>query len=123
MKKIKDGELRQYITRADFNEDLNNLDVSEMTDMNYAFYGTQYNGDISKWDVSNVRTMEYMFGDSDFDGDIYDWEIHPDTLMTGFNKKINSYKDWLKYKNKSAKIAHKKRAYKKVGSFADWLDI
>ena len=32
--------------------DLNDVDVSRITNMSYMFQGSQFNGDISKWNVS-----------------------------------------------------------------------
>ena len=121
--KVKDGkELRKIVKKADVNADLNYLDVSKVTNMSNIFWDTDFNGDISKWDVSNVDNMYFMFYGSKFNGDIWQWQVDPECEMENFGiYDIESYEDFLKYaeplRNK------RKRAYKKVGSFADWLDI
>ena len=47
---------------ADFNESLNNWDVSKVTDMNAMFYGAvAYNQPMNDWDVSKVTNMYSMF--------------------------------------------------------------
>ena len=73
-------ELRDIIEKRikqEGNEvDLNDIDVSKITNMSYLFEDTNFNGDISDWDVSNVKDMCSMFwGCESFNQDISNWDV------------------------------------------------
>ena len=67
-------ELRTVIKKQEI--PLQELDISEITDISYVFYGVEkINGSISNWDVSNVMDMSYMFEHSKFNQPIGDWDV------------------------------------------------
>ena len=80
-------ELRQLIkdllSERGKNADLNDIDVSEITNMSNLFTGIDIdNIDISEWDVSNVTSMYDMFyGCKKFNSDLSKWDVSKVTDM------------------------------------------
>ena len=66
---------------SQFNGDISGWDVGNVTDMSCMFTDSKFNKDISKWDVSNVTDMSDMFSHSQFNGDIKDWDVSKVTNM------------------------------------------
>jgi len=55
--------------------DITKWDVSNVTTMYQMFRGTTFNQDISKWNVSKVENMDYLFYSTKFNYDIGDWDV------------------------------------------------
>ncbi len=67
-----------------FDQDITDWDVSSVTDMNSMFDGAgSFDQDIGDWDVSSVMDMRRMFYDAEsFDQDIGDWDVSSVTDMS-----------------------------------------
>ena len=59
-----------------FNQPIDNWDVSKVQNMEGMFEGSDFNQPIGKWDVSNVLDMSYIFSDSKFKQSIENWKIN-----------------------------------------------
>jgi surface protein len=90
--------MKKEIELRGFDCDLNHLDVRNVADMSYLFYGASFKGDISNWDVSRVENMEGMFLISTFNGDVSKWDVSNVKNMkkmfhfSQFNKNLSNWK-------------------------------
>jgi surface protein len=68
---------------ASFNQNINEWDVSKVTNMSYMFSNTSFNSDISNWIVSSVTDMRYMFyKNKPFNQPIGNWNVGNVTNMS-----------------------------------------
>ncbi|MFT4250359.1 MAG: BspA family leucine-rich repeat surface protein, partial [Candidatus Woesearchaeota archaeon] len=76
---------------------INNWDVSGITDMRNLFRFSSFNSNISSWDVSNVNLMGSLFQETPFDQNIGSWNTSSVTNMgtlfrdTPFDQDISSW--------------------------------
>ena len=83
----------------DYYGEINNWDVSSITDMSRLFAEKSFNEDISNWDVSSVTNMNGMFSlASSFNQSLDSWNVSSVTDMSAmfynasaFNQPLNSW--------------------------------
>ncbi len=70
--------------RDDFNQDISNWDVSNVSDISWMFLElSSFNQDISQWNTSNVIDMSYMFAEAEsFNHDLSSWDVSNVTDMS-----------------------------------------
>ena len=89
--------IKDRISKEGTNCDLNDIDVSQINDMSFLFYGSNFNGNISNWNTSNVKDMFMMFSKSKFTSDISGWDVSKVEDMRGmfafttFNSDISKW--------------------------------
>ena len=80
-------DMSDLFNRSEFDGDISEWDVSNVTNMNGMFLYSQFNGNIGKWNVSNVTYMCAMFARSQFNGDISEWDV---------TEKISNQDSWVR---------------------------
>ena len=97
-KELKDI-IKQRIKQEGNKVDLNDIDVSKITDMSNLLEGiSSFNGNISNWDVSNVTNMNNMFSWCvAFNQDISNWDV---SNVTDMNSMFTNCSIKEKYKPK-----------------------
>ena len=93
-------DMSELLLSEEFNQDISDWDVSNVTDMSYMFaHAVAFNQDISDWDVSNVTDMHSMFcGATEFNQDISNWDVSSVTNMTSmFNQDVAFNQDISKW--------------------------
>ena len=100
--KVTDDNIHELIrgwVELDPFVNLNNVDVSGVTDMSFLFDHCDFRGDISEWDVSHVIDMQNLFNKCFFDGDISCWDTHmvrDMRFMFHYNRRFNHpIKRWV----------------------------
>ncbi len=96
-----------FYQATSFNADLNNWDVSNITNMAFMFSAaSNFNGDISNWDVVSVKDMSSMFSRAEvFNSDISDWDVNEVTNMRAmFNSAQKFNQDLSKWSEKVIKV-------------------
>ena len=87
----------QLIAMISNEEDVSDVDTSEITDMSELFKNNAtFNQDISAWDVGNVTDMGGMFfGATSFNGDISGWDVRNVTDMSSMFTNASAFNQSL----------------------------
>lgn len=86
-----------FVGCTNFDGDLSNWDVSNVTDVSFMFRESGFNGDVSTWNTSNITRMDVMFWGSQFDQDISNWDVSNVTNLNGmfalcpFNQPLSNW--------------------------------
>lgn len=132
IEELQDLIQKRYET-CNLNEcvDFNDIDVSNVNNFRYAFYGTDFKQiDVSSWDVSQGKDMTYMFERSQnlvSIGDISQWDVSQVETFEGMFdncKKLESLGDLSNWDVSNVKIFHRMfnqcENLKNIGDLSNW---
>ncbi len=84
--------MEDMFRESNFDQRIGEWDVSSVIRMNYMFGMSPFNQDISGWDVSNVEDMTFLFRlCSSFNQDISGWDVSSATNMYGMFYSATSF--------------------------------
>ncbi len=78
-------------------KNINNWDVTNVTDMSGTFLKSSFNQVINNWNVRNVTNMESMFMDSSFNKGLFDWSLNSLKNMSNLFKNTNFNRNITKW--------------------------
>ena len=67
--------VKQQVNELGRKANLNHIDVSSVTNIDYLFFNLGFEGNISQWNVERVESMNYTFYGSPFKGDLTKWNL------------------------------------------------
>ena len=81
-----------FQNKTTFNDDISNWNTSNVTNMGWMFKSASaFNQPIGSWDVSKVTTMDYMLYASAFNKPLDNWNVSSVNNMKGMFGSINSF--------------------------------
>ncbi len=112
--------LTKYLDGDPSIPNINEWDVTRVTDMQHLFAQTLFNEDISNWDVSNVINMSYMFsGCVEFDQSL-DWDVENVTNMSNMFSGCVNFNRSLYWD--TGKVTDMSEMFKDCTLFNGWLE-
>lgn len=75
--------MRGMFRYSEFNGDISDWDVSNVSDFSFMFEGSGFNGEVSKWNMSKAVDLREMFCNTHFNGDLSKWKFPRIPMLDG----------------------------------------